>query len=674
LLQVEHALQTTPDDVAALLKPPNFQDLSDPILRDIWKDVVRLAAGPEGLAPQVSAVALTQASGDADLEDYLRKLDNPKRPDWEVKEERRQRAQAKARDRRWADHRRDFGAHQEKVRAGELSWIVPPGRAYFGRYSDMSDDLEPMARIADWLGDELQAAVREGFDSVLRRTDLPCPQAVSESYAESRRWNVIDPLLAALCERVANSIGLTDLSDNVLLIGRIGLVHEHIEEKHGGRALEAELDGELKARPGLFERYARLLIEPQLRAGQSHIRGLYQLCRPKAPTQEITALAVEWLDTFPSMDLTAEDELVNYLFRAGAIAALLQAAAGRRHNGFRDEEQRLAWLATEWLIDFDARREELDHVAASNSQFLWYLRNRTYPDQFESDTAIEPTRPKQLAWVFRTFREAFPLVQHPTGSSTGNTNPWDATDFLAGRMHKLATDTSDAAIGELELLLEATEDGYTPAIRNARAEQLKARRETDFTPTTLPALAAVVGGRAPKTIADLQALALDALEVIQAQLRGDALDRVGLFYGPAGPLDENACRNRLAILLERQLPYGISAIPERRMPNDKRADLALLLDDLQLPIEAKGQWHRELWTAADLQLDHLYTRDWRAGGCGIYLVFWFGADIARPRHLQAPAEGIEHPTTAAALKRALTAQIPAHRRGSIDVVVLDLSR
>src|SRR5262249_42576229 len=155
--------------------------------------------------------------------------------------------EAKARDLRWVDHRRDFSANQEKMRTGELSWIVPPSQAYFGRYSDMRNDLEPMARIGDWLGDELQAAVREGFAAVLRRSDLPSPQAVSESYAESRRWNVIDPLLAALCERAQGGAGLTDLSDDVLLIGQVGLIHEHVEEKHGGRALEAELDGELKA-------------------------------------------------------------------------------------------------------------------------------------------------------------------------------------------------------------------------------------------------------------------------------------------------------------------------------------------------------------------------------------------------------------------------------------------
>lgn len=673
LTQLEHALQVSVDDVEALLRDHvNFPDRTDPQVRETWKDVVRLGANSEGVPANVLDAANAFAQGDPDLQSFLQQLETPQRPRWQIEEEQRQARETTAREERWAKHRTEFGGSIDKIRAGDLSWIVPPGRAYFGRYNDMRNDLAPMERIEEWLGADVRTAVAEGFEALLTRTDLPSPQTVAESYAQSRRWHVIEPLLAALCQRAVQGHSFEDLTDDVLLTGRLGLSHEHVEDRYGGQELQTVLDETLKARSGLYERYARLLVEPQLEARFTHVRGLYQLCRPKVTEPTITNLAVEWLDRFPRMDLTAEDELVSYLFRASATEALRKAAADRRGHGYKDDEQRLAWLATEWLVDFDAHQAELER-AAENKEFLWYLRGRSYPDQFDSEMIVTPRNPHQLAWVFRAFRAAWPLVQHPTGSSSGNQNPWDASDFLVGIVRRLASDTTDDAIDELAALLEV-EDQYTPAIRNARAGQLKTRREARFTPISLTELAAVVTTTPPQTISDLQAVTLDALDRIQAKVRGDDLDSVSLFYDSTGPLDENRCRNRLGNLLQGELAHGIQAIPERHMPSGKRADLAILLGDLQLPIEAKGQWHRELWDAADVQLDGLYTKDWRAGGSGIYLVFWFGEGAPPSRRLQAPPKGTARPATALELKQALESRIPQHRQGPIAVYVLDVTR
>jgi hypothetical protein len=44
---------------------------------------------------------------------------------------------------------------------------------------------------------------------------------------------------------------------------------------------------------------------------------------------------------------------------------------------------------------------------------------------------------------------------------------------------------------------------------------------------------------------------------------------------------------------------------------------------MNLSIEIKGQWHREVWTAAETQLQD-YTKQYKSDGHGIYLVLWFG--------------------------------------------------
>jgi hypothetical protein len=96
--------------------------------------------------------------------------------------------------------------------------------------------------------------------------------------------------------------------------------------------------------------------------------------------------------------------------------------------------------------------------------------------------------------------------------------------------------------------------------------------------------------------------------------------------------------------------------------------------DLALPIEAKGQWNKALWTAATDQLDALYLRDWHAQGRGIYLVFWFGDATAKQYRLKPPPEGSPRPTTPAELRSLLEETIRPERRGAITIVVLDLTR
>jgi hypothetical protein len=88
----------------------------------------------------------------------------------------------------------------------------------------------------------------------------------------------------------------------------------------------------------------------------------------------------------------------------------------------------------------------------------------------------------------------------------------------------------------------------------------------------------------------------------------------------------------------------------------------------------KGQWHKDLWHAADTQLDRLYSNDWRADRKGIYLVFWFGPKVHKNKKLKSLGKGIKLPATASELRTALIEKSEVAKQGSIEVVVLDLAR
>ncbi len=86
-----------------------------------------------------------------------------------------------------------------------------------------------------------------------------------------------------------------------------------------------------------------------------------------------------------------------------------------------------------------------------------------------------------------------------------------------------------------------------------------------------------------------------------------------------------------------------------------------------LVVEVKGQWHRELFTAASAQLHERYSSHPDAAQQGIYLVLWFGPGESlagcQTQEVKSPAE----------LKDMIEQRILPDIRGLIDVVVLDLS-
>jgi hypothetical protein len=147
-----------------------------------------------------------------------------------------------------------------------------------------------------------------------------------------------------------------------------------------------------------------------------------------------------------------------------------------------------------------------------------------------------------------------------------------------------------------------------------------------------------------------------------------AADPYGVLrYGDAAALTPTAARALLRAL-ERL------AKAERLMPGARRADIEFALGDFRLPVEAKGQWHRDLWKAASEQLDELYTIEWRAQGRGIYVVFWFGTGVGDQHGLRSPGRGRPKPGSPEELRTALVERLPEHRRGQIAVVVLDVAR
>ena len=370
-----------------------------------------------------------------------------------------------------------------------------------------------------------------------------------------------------------------------------------------------------------------------------------------------------------------ETELTDILLRAGDRSVLQRLYPSRLDRPLGNDERTRTWQALALLSDFAIVAPKLTPVAVESRDLLWYLRDRLGSERRKAGIGIE-IAPDVLAWIVEQFRALWPYRRHPTGSTSGDTNPWDATEFIESIIDRVASDTSDAALALLQSLADAPQDSYTARLLYACDQQRRTRREISFPGVSLARLVDVLQARPPRTTDDILSIVLYALDRLQSQLRGNDTDTVNKYWRDDGtPRDEDTCTDLLIEDIERLLPrFGINRVPQRDMPADKRADIVFTAADAALPVECKSQWNETLWTAAHTQLDALYLRDWQTQDRGLYVVYWFGSDVPRHRALRVHPARATPPTTPDELRRQLVEALPVPRRGSISVVVLDLSR
>ncbi|MES0090096.1 hypothetical protein [Mesorhizobium sp. M0030] len=663
LQRAEINLYPTQSDIAALLASMSTADPR-------WREVLELGRtwGEEGRPLREAAIRFA-AGQPEDLAWIEAKADRPV-PEWERKQEERARRRDAKRAAKHATHRREFLKNIKGVAAGEYGLILAPAQAYLKRFHDLGDGVPAHERVAEWLGEDVAAAARDGFETFLKaRPPRPRAAEMARSYAESKRWPAGDIVVAALAERVRTREQPFDgLSSERLAAAMFELWQGAIGDHAGINELGPLLENELKRR-GQWRRVVRLFVEPQLRLVAQHVDQLWAIMR--ANDGGLGAdLAEVWLTRFPDMSYEAEVEMIDRLIRSNRRDALRALLAGRLGRALNDERRR-TWEAVALVVDFDKARARLG--ATIDPELLWHLRARIggqrYNDDGEGTMAFLSVN--QLGWIVGTFRALWPSAERPSSVTTGDTNPWDASEYLGSLIKRLGNDVSPEGVEALTKQRDAPSDGYTSALRIVAAEQRQKQADEDYTPPTLNQIRAVLDAGPPSSVTDLRAIIVDHLELLGRRLRGSSEDEVDLFWTDDDkPRSENACRDRVVALLRGHLaPLAIYPINEADMPRGKRADIVLHHNALWLPLEAKRQQHPDLWVAVEQQLERLYTGHWQAERQGVFLVFWFGSGFNVPAR---PDNGPK-PTTAADLKSALEAH-PAVRAGRVQVVVLDLSR
>ena len=213
----------------------------------------------------------------------------------------------------------------------------------------------------------------------------------------------------------------------------------------------------------------------------------------------------------------------------------------------------------------------------------------------------------------------------PPSLGWGGESPYEGGRFIASCITQISEQLTDEGRASLEYILEGNFLGnHVDHARHVLAEHIRAKAEIAWQQHSLEGIRRVLLSDTPVSIDDLQSVVMDELHNLQSRLRDGTYNGALPFWNTDKPQHENYCRDRIAEHIEPRLkPFGIRIHTEGTMPEDKRCDLLCTVGEIDLPLEIKGQWHENIWSAACDQLEDNYSRNYRAEGRGVYLVLWF---------------------------------------------------
>jgi len=655
-------------DVIALLSRLGPGDFDD----ERWQDIVCLIrhTHSDGIEVRNAAKALIYSHDNAaQFFDWIDRLCDEQIPEWEVEERARQKEENENRARKWEEHRTEFGKNIESMRAGDYKFLIHPAHAYLNLYNDIADDIPAHERVIQWLGPEIASAALEGFDAfLLLDNQQPTADEIAQSHAEDKHWNVAYIVVAGVAERFRRGIDFENLSDDKLVCAFYELQPGGIESHAQLQGLSEAVENNVRKR-GLWPAAIRRWIEPQLQLRKTYINALNDLMAGN-DIAVATSLAIEWLNRYSDLSAAIEIAMVDRLLRSPEENELKKILLARQNQEGLDDERRRLWDAVSILINFDAATDHLKSTGPIEPELIWHLRARS---GYRQGQPILDLSVRQIFWIIHTFRMLWPAQNRPSGITSGDTNPWDASEYLLELIARLADNINDEAINSISQLCSSDFDAYTSYLNNVKWEQSRKKVESEYRPPSLKGLASLVSDEAPVDAAALQAVIVEEISVLQRQLTagGDAVEpHVGFYLGDK-PRGEESCRDHLIILLRDRMPFNIVLRPEGHLADDKEVDIECSLGrELMVPIEIKGQWHKDLWHAADTQLARLYSADWRSDRRGIYLVLWFGH---KGKKLKIKDADSQPPKTPEALRKMLIETSRSARDGLVEIVVLDVT-
>jgi predicted NACHT family NTPase len=578
--------------------------------------------------------------------------------------------------------RQDFDCDSKQIRSGlHVGWLLHIMRFYFAWYDDLDREGTPRTRVASWFGEERVDSALEGLAATLSRDDLPAFADVVSTVAERQHSDWWYVLAAGLDERIAAGQGLSNLSDDFLQGMLTFDVACPVYEPRDGveHVMVHPWSKELMGQRSELVREAYLAIARAcLAKGHEFADGLHELLTEPAFESSRADIVLELLRDYPNAAQFRLGEMLSAAAKLPVVHGRLVALARTVLAGNAlAERQRDLWLATAYVLEPAAFENDVRQRAAAHPAFIFDLRDKSGFADRGQPTQAPPVA--MLEFMVRLAGGLFPEASHPPHAWGGNTNAWDAADWVRSLISMVSASSNQAATEALERLRDDSQlASYRPHVLHALANQRQRRRDAEYDrPDWSQTIAALENG-SPATVADLHALLVAHLVDLKHRIARTNTDIFKQFWNldsyskPDKPRPEEACRDDVVTLMRPSLlPLGITVEPEGHMVADKRADISVAMPSRKVLCELKRDYHPEVWTAIQGQLERFYAHDPDAKGFGVYCVFWFGDK--RPYSIPAPPNGMTRPQSAAEMEQLLRDLVPPDMRQRLAVIVIDVS-
>ena len=559
---------------------------------------------------------------------------------------------------------------------GDPSLLDEVATAYLGITENINGNT-PGERLRDLIGSQerIISVILEGIRGSIDRNDLPdCSEIINLGNRNCTHVLAL-PFMAGLAEiEQTGQFDVTRFSENQICLAVTifyTLPPNYLYPDYAVRTVLYRpkwLSSFLKHCPELVADILTQCVRSKLQSGKQPVSELYGLATLDDHKEIARLAALPLLESSPTARTAARLGVLGWLLKAALLncewSQLIEIIKRKLSDGDADATQRVYWLAAGFVIVPERYREELRAHVSGNKPRQQALVEFVCAGRFPSI-------------LMRQFNVGdLELLIDLIASAGGNNGlTWE---IISNLIEELSSVPSSEATESLEALsANANLELWLPTIAETLHRQIGKRREAEFRHYDIQEVVGVLDNRSPANVADLTALVVSVIEDLSKQIRdGNTSDwqqywNVDSRGRPQKPRPENTCRNALASDIDiRVRQSGVSVQREVSYADDKRPDISVSFNNFNVPIEVKRSCHPDLWTAIQNQLIAKYSRDPKAEGYGVYLVFWFGdTEKCRPKPGpdSTPQNGME-------LKSALLDTLSASERHKISVCVIDVSK
>ena len=547
---------------------------------------------------------------------------------------------------------------------GELAGV------WLARYSDTRGET-PLDRFKTYCDNyiEVYEAAKVGMPTCIKRSDLPSIKEIIELHLKQQAHWIRAACLLGMELIWASNPTYVDSLDNSALEKMVCFRLTDSTETPPEWFMHL-----VKNRPELVSMMLIAYAGASFKAQKEYVDGIYPLVRDAAYIQVARLSVPVLLRSFPTRNRVSQLNQLNSLLRSAlkyAMPELPGIVAAKLKLKLLDPSQRVYLLLTGTLVDPRQYEQPLwDFVGGSWQRIQHisdFLGNRL------SDLPMDFTLSAKTYGKLIEIQTPFAEVDWPMGGGAVS-QAMSLGDHVRGLIGKLTALGTQESLDEISRLLELPSlQKIKRHLLSGKHEVIQRLRENTFSHPTLRSVTNILGNKPPIGPADLQAVVLDRLDQIATDIQTSNSDLFRQFW-TEGSNDthksENSCRDALLAMLRGHLePLGIDSQPEFDYVADKRADIRISYQNMiVLPIEIKGEWHSELWTALQSQLIPQYTQLAETDGYGIYLALWVGGSEQKKAR-----DGGKKPVSPSELESRLSACIPNESQRQITIRVIDIT-